>query len=312
MKVLLGWLILCVVWGSSWIFVKVGLGDLPPVSFAALRLGIAVAILLVILAANKSAFPRGERFWIAAGASGLLQFFLYYGLVFWGIQHVSSGLAAVLQATMPAFGLLIAPFYLPDERITTRKVFALSLGIAGVAWIFYEQLGISGVSALAGSAAIVVGAFFVAYAGVLTKAYDSQSSSTALLTAQMLIGFVPLASLGLIWEGNPVDFRWTRTAIFCVSYLALVNTVAAYRLYYWLLRNAEITTVMTTALVIPLVAAVVGSFFGETLQWQALAGGALILSSVGLILFEAKKNSSKTGAVDCSDGSEAAPLKAGN
>lgn len=261
---------------------------------------------------KKISFPRGKRFWISAGATGLLQFFLYYGLVFWGIQHVSSGLAAVLQATMPAFGLVLAPFYLPDERVTPRKVFAVALGIAGVVWIFHEQLSISGISALAGSAAIVVGAFFVAYASVLTKAYDSESNSTALLTAQGIIGFVPLAFLGLIWEGNPTNFRWTQTAVVCLWYLALVNTVAAYWLFYWLLRNTEITKVMMTALVIPLVAVFIGSFFGEILHWQALAGGALILSSVGLILFQPKKDLPKTGAVDFSSDSEVAPLKARN
>ncbi len=79
-------------------------------------------------------------------------------------------------------------------------------------------------------------------------------------------------------------------AIFCVLYLALVGSVAAFWLFYWLLRNIEITKAMMISLVTPFVAVLIGSFFGETLQWQALAGGALILSSVSLILFQPKKN----------------------
>ncbi len=312
MKVLLVWLILCGIWGSSWIFIKFGLEDLPPVSFGAWRLAIAVAILLLILAANKIPFPRDKRFWIVAVVTGVLQFFLKYGLVFWSIQHISSGLAAVLQATIPAFGLVIAPFYLSDERITPRKVFAITLGIAGVAAVFYEQLNISGILALAGCAAVIVGSFFDAYAGVLTKAHGTKSNSTALLTVQMLVGFVLLAPVGLVWEGNPVNFRWTWTAIFCVLYLALFGSVAAFWLYYWLLRNSEITKAMTIALVIPLVAVLIGSFFGETLQWQTLAGGALILLSVGLILFQPKKNLLETGDVDFGSDSGVTPLKATN
>ena len=69
MKVLLVWLILCGIWGSSWIFIKFGLEDLPPVSFGAWRLAVAVAILLLILAANKIPFPRDKRFWIVAGVT---------------------------------------------------------------------------------------------------------------------------------------------------------------------------------------------------------------------------------------------------
>jgi len=291
MKVLLVWLIVCGIWGSNWIFIKFGLADLPPVSFAAWRLAVAIAILLLILAANKRAFPRDKRFWILAGATGVFNFFLNFALMFWGVQHISSGLAGVLQASIPVFGLVLAPFYLPDERITPRKVFAITLGIVGVGTIFYEQLNISGILALAGGAAIIVGSFFAAYAGVLTKTHGAKSNSTALLTAQMIIGFVPLALAGLIWEGSPSKFNWSWTAVFCVLYLALVGTIAAFWLYYWLLRNIEVTKAMTIALVTPLVAVLIGTFFGETLQRQTLAGGALILLSVGLIAFQPKKES---------------------
>ncbi len=168
MKVLLVWLVLCGIWSSTWIFIKLGLGDLPPVSFAALRFAVAVVILLLILAANKISFPRDKRFWILAGATGFFNFFLNFALMFWGVQHISSGLAGVLQASIPVFGLVLAPFYLPDERVTPRKVLAITLGIVGVGAILYEQLNISGIAALAGSAAVVVGAFFAAYVSVLT------------------------------------------------------------------------------------------------------------------------------------------------
>lgn len=289
MKVLLVWLVVCGIWGSNWIFIKFGLADLPPVSFAAWRLAVAVAILLLILAANKRAFPRDRRFWILAGVTGFFNFFLNFALIFWGIQHISSGLAGVLQAAIPVFGLVLAPFYLPGERITPRKIFAITLGIVGVGAIFYEQLNISGIAALAGSAAIIVGSFFAAYAGVLTKTHGVKSNPTALLAAQMIFGFVPLVLVGLIWEGNPINFRWSWAAIFCVLYLASVGTIAAFWLYYWLLRNIEVTKAMMISLVTPLVAVLIGTFFGETLEWRTLAGGALILSSVGFILFQPKR-----------------------
>jgi drug/metabolite transporter (DMT)-like permease len=292
MKVLLVYLILCIIWSSTWIFIKIGLDDLPPVSFAAVRFLIAAGVLLIILAAQKISFPKERRFWILAGVTGLMQFAINYALVFWAEKHISSGLAAVLQATIPAFGLVLAQIYVPGEKITLLKVFAILLGIIGVSVIFYEQLNISGVMALLGCAGIVLGAFFAAYASVLTKAFGTnlKVNTTALLTAQMICGLVPLTLVGVISEGNPLAFNWSAKAIICVLYLALLGSVAAFLLYYWLLRKIEVTKAMMISLITPFAAVLIGSLYAnETLQWQTLAGGALILFSVGLILFQPKK-----------------------
>jgi drug/metabolite transporter (DMT)-like permease len=290
MKVLLAWLFLCGVWSSTWIFIKLGLNDLPPISFAALRFLVSAVVLGLILAARHIQIPRTRKFWALAGATGLFQFFINYGLLFWGEQYISSGLAAVLQTTIPAFGLILAQIYLPDERITLLKAIGLILGTAGVAAIFYEQLKISGWLSLAGCAAVVVGAFFAAYASILTKAFGGNTNSSALLTVQMLFGLVPLTFIGLASEGNPFAFRWTLIAVFSVLYLALIGSVVAFWLYYWLLKNMEATKAMLIALVTPFIAVIIGNVsLGESLERQTLVGGVLILLSVALILFAPKR-----------------------
>lgn len=289
MRVFLVYLLLCGIWSSTWIFIKLGLdAGLPPVSFAALRFVVAAAVLLLILAANKISFPREKRFWILAGVTGFFQFSLNYALLFWGEQFINSGLAAVLQATIPAFGLILAQFYVPDERVTPRKIIGILLGIGGVAAIFYEQLNLSGWLSFAGCAAVILGAFFAAYASVLVKANGSKTNSTALLAAQMLFGIVPLIAVGLSWEGNLANFNWTWTAIICVLYLALAGSVAAFWLYYWLLKNIEVTKAMMISLVTPFVAVLIGSFYGEIPQAQTIVGGVLILMGVALILLAPK------------------------
>lgn len=297
MRIVLVWIIICAIWSSTWIFIKLGLNDLPPVSFAAFRFLLASAILLLILKAQRLALPRTRREWTIAAVTGLFQFFINYALLFWGEQHISSGLAAVLQATIPAFGLILAQIYVPGERITGLKVFAILLGIAGVGVIFYEQLNISGTLALLGCAAVIVGAFFAAYASVLTKAYGGETNATSLLTAQMICGTVPLALLGFVSDGNPLAFHWTWMAAFCVLYLAIAGSIAAFWLYYWLLRRIEVTKAMLISLITPLAAVIIGSLTaGETLHWQAAAGGSLILLSIGLILFRPKAKQAKITA----------------
>ncbi len=285
MKPLLVWLILCIVWGSTWIFIKLGLADLPPVSFAALRFTVACLLLLPILFVLKIPIPKGRRVWIIILITGLLQFFFNYGLLFWGEQHITSGLAAVLQATIPAFGLVLARIYV-GEQITALKIVSLFLGLAGVAVIFREQLVLNGHLAFLGSLAVVVGAFCAAYASVLTKAKGQSQHPASLVFWQMLVGQIPLWLVGLTTEGNPFNFQWTLQAVICVIFLAIVGSIVAFWLYYWLLTKIDVSEAMMISFVTPLVAVFVGSFFGEKLYIQTLFGGILILVSVLLIIIK--------------------------
>ena len=132
MKSRLVWLLLCLIWGSTWLFIKLGLNDLPPITFASIRFVIASAILFTIIKARGLSLPRTRADWTLLAVTGVLSFSLNYGLVFWGEQYISSGLAALLQATIPAFGLVIAHFYLPDEQMTPVKILGVLMGVAGV------------------------------------------------------------------------------------------------------------------------------------------------------------------------------------
>ncbi|MBS1797964.1 MAG: EamA family transporter [Acidobacteria bacterium] len=283
MKPLLVWLLLCVVWGTTWIFIKLGLRDLPPVSFAALRFLAASSILFVILRFRKTALPADKKLRKIIVVTGILQFFINYGLLFWGEQFISSGLAAVLQATIPAFGLGLARIYL-GEQITGLKIVSILLGLAGVAVIFREQLSLNGQMAFFGSLAVVAGAFGAAYASVLTKSNSGRIDPAAMVLGQMTVGQIPLWLVGLTTEGSPLNFRWTWLAVVCVLYLAVVGSIVAFWLYYWLLSKIDVTKAMMISFVTPLVAVFVGSFFGEKLEFETLAGGLLILLSVLLIV----------------------------
>src|SRR3712207_6317394 len=188
MKIVLVWIIICTIWSSTWIFIKLGLSDLPPVSFAALRFLIAAAILLLIMAVQKIPLPRTRQEWALAAITGIFQFFINYALLFWGEQHVSSGLAAVLQATIPAFGLALAHLHLPGERLTRAKAAGVVLGVAGVAVIFSNQLALAGRMAMWGGAAIVAGAACAAYSNVLVKARGREIEPAVLAAGQMACG----------------------------------------------------------------------------------------------------------------------------
>jgi drug/metabolite transporter (DMT)-like permease len=285
MKSRLVWLLLCLIWGSTWLFIKLGLSDLPPFTFAGIRFVIASAILFAIIAARRLSLPRNRSDWMLLAITGVLSFSLNYGLLFWGEQYISSGLAALLQATIPAFGLVIAHFYLPGEQMTSAKIFGVVMGVAGVGVIFSNQLSVAGPRALAGCAALVVGSACAAYANVLVKARGAKLEPAILAGGQMLFGLIPLLLIGIPLEGNPFHFHWTRMAVVSLFYLAIVGSVVAFLLYYWLVQHMEVTKTMLIALVTPVIAVSLGVLvLSEELNWRTFAGGAMIISGIGLIV----------------------------
>lgn len=282
---LLVWLVLSLIWGSTWLFIKLGLEDLPPFTFAGIRFVIASFILAVFILIRRRPLPRTRRDWGLILLTGLLAFTLNYGLLFWGEQRTSSGLAAILQTIIPVFGLLIAHYYLPDERMTWPKIFGVLLGIAGVVLIFSHEMSSEGSSALWGSIAIVVGALGVAYSNVLVKLHGGHLDPATLAAGQMVFGLIPLLILGMSLEGNPLRIHWTWLALLSLGYLALVGSALAFMLYYWLVRNMEVTRTMLIPLVTPLLAVTLGMLvLHERLTWRVGAGGASVMAGLGLIV----------------------------
>jgi drug/metabolite transporter (DMT)-like permease len=291
MKSRLVWLLLCLIWGSTWLFIKLGLSDLPPFTFAGIRFVIASAILFVIVKARRLSLPRTRANWVLLAITGVLSFSINYGAVFWGEQYVSSGLAALLQATIPVFGLFIAHFYLPGEQMTPVKILGVVMGVAGVGVIFSNQLSVAGPRALAGSAALVIGSASAAYANVLVKARGAKLDPAILAGGQMVFGLIPLLLAGISLEGNPFHYRWTVMAVVSLFYLAIVGSVIAFLLYYWLVQHMDVTNTMLIALVTPVVAVILGMLvLDEKLDWRTVAGGAMIMAGIGLIVLKRAKS----------------------
>ena len=288
---ILVWIILCLIWGSTWIFIKIGLNDLPPITFAAARFGLAIIILAPIIKILGFRMPVTKSEWKLIGLTGFLQFSLNYSAVFWSEQYISSGLAAVLQATITVFGLLLAWIFLPSEKITRSKILGVVVGIVGVAVIFIDQLRVENQWAFAGCVAIVLGAYAAAQASILVKSRGSGLHPASLVFSQMLCGFPAIVIYALLAEGNPLELRWSWTAIGCVIYLTVAGTIAAFWLYYWLLSRIDSTKAMMISLVTPLLAVVLGGIFlGETLPPQTFVGGLLITASIGLIVLRKREN----------------------
>jgi drug/metabolite transporter (DMT)-like permease len=280
---LLVWLSLCGIWGSTWLGIKLGLRDLPPLTFAGIRFALAAMVLGAIIALRRVRLPWAARDWRLLAYTGLLTITVNYALVFWGEQYISSGLAALLSATMPLFGLPLAHRYLPSEPLSWPKVAGVLLGLLGIAIIFSGELGIGGPRALWASVGIVGAALATAHAGVQVKARGTHIEPSVLAGVQMAGGCIPLLVGGIAIEGNPFGFHWTPMALASLAYLTILGSVVAFLMYYWLIRHIEVTGVLMIPLVTPLVAVLFGVLFArETVGWHTVMGGGAIIIGVAL------------------------------
>src|SRR2546428_3979054 len=163
------WLTLCAVWSSTWLAIKIALRDLPPISFVAIRFLIAIAVLLAVSIGRARLLPLRRKDYALLAITGILMFAVNYTLLFWAELHVSSGLAAVLQATIPIFGMIFAHWMLPDEPLRLEKLAGAIIALGGVALICARLLGFNGPLAFWGGLGVVFGGASAAYAKVLVK-----------------------------------------------------------------------------------------------------------------------------------------------
>ena len=280
---------LCLIWSSTWLAIKFGLRDLPPVSFVAIRFLIAVVVLLAISIGRVPLIPKGRGDFKLLAWTGVLMFCVNYALLFWAELYVSSGLSAVLQATIPIFGMVFAHFVLPSEELRGARIAGALVALGGVAVICSRLFDFGGLLAFWGGVAIVFGAAGAAFSNVLLKARAIRLAPAMIAAWQMIFGLVPLIVAGLLLEGNPFHFHWTARATFCLFYLAIPGSALAFLLLYWLLPRMSVTNLQTISFITPPGAVLFGWLLGgESFSLWSLTGGALVLVGIWLIFRKAK------------------------
>src|SRR5437879_12513740 len=129
------WLTICIVWSSTWLAIKVGLRDLPPISYVAIRFLIAIVALIAVSVGHTRLRPKRRSDYGVLAFTGVLMFAINYVLLFWGELYVSSGLAPILQASIPSIGMVFAHWLLPDEPLRSHRLVGAFVSIGRVAVI---------------------------------------------------------------------------------------------------------------------------------------------------------------------------------
>ena len=277
---------LCFIWGSTWLAIKVGLDYLPPFLFAGIRFAVASTVLVFLVRFFHAQIPRDRSSWKVMIFLGIFQISLPYGLVFWGEQYISSGLSAVLFATLPFFVLIVAHILIKGEPLTTRKILGVIAAFIGLAIIFWRDLasvqGSIVQPSFLGSLAVLGSAASGGLANVVAKKYASKIDPPANVFVQALIGTACLSFAGILTERG-VPLRWLPPAIVSVLYLGIVGSALAFVGLYWLLTKTSATNSSLIVFITPVVALLLGwVVLREGLEPVIAFGTMLILSGVYL------------------------------
>jgi drug/metabolite transporter (DMT)-like permease len=274
---------LCAIWGSTWLVIKIGLRDLPPLWFGGIRMALACALLAPFaLAKTDRAQVRGATgrlLW-----AGLLQIGVNYAGIFVGEQWIESGLTAVLFATFPLWAGLFAHFMLPDEPLTRRVASSAALGLIGVAIIEAPSLlrlasGATGQRAL-GSGLVLFSALVAAYSNVYVKKRLASVPAVWTTWLQLLSGSSLLLALAAVFEPG-ASLRWTPSAVGSLLYLSILGTALPFAGLFWLLKRVPMSVIGTIPVVDTVIAVALGNLIlRESFSPRILGGAALILVAV--------------------------------
>ncbi len=267
-------------WSSGFVGAKLGLGYAEPLTFLSLRMGVVVALLLIIVALTRPKWP-GPAGLMHAALAGLMVHGLYLGGVFVAIENgVSAGLAALIVSLQPVLTSTIANRFF-GERVVARQWLGLALGLAGVYLVLFEKMASGGATAL-GWIATAVALFGITLGTLYQKHFGGGADWRPALCVQYAAAGILFALGAFAFETRAV--HWTPQFIFALSYLVVVLSLGAIWLFYFLIRRTEATRVTSLFYLVPPVTALMAwGLFGERLPPLALAGMAVCVVGVFLV-----------------------------
>lgn len=289
------YVMLCLIWGSTWLVIKVGYGGLGPFNVAALRFFLAGLVLAPIVRLLRARWPATRTEWAVVLWVGLVLFAADYGLIYWGEQFLDSGMTSILFALLPLVTIGFAHFYVPGDRITARKLAGSVLAFAGIVALFGDRVRLDP-EGIGPMLAILASTVCAAAAGVASKRHGATLHPAALNAPAMLIGAAALAVVSLAVGDGLVLPREASTWA-AIGYLAIAGSVVTFLAYFTLLKTWSVTSLSFISVFTPAIAVFLGFFFlDERPTLSSAAGAVLILGGVALALTE---RAPEPRSVDC-------------
>ena len=279
------WLLLLALgfmWGTSYVFIKLGVQTLPTFTLIAARLGIGLALLATVVAVAGERLPREPRIYGHLVVMSVVNIVLPFALITTAERSVDSALAAVLNGAVPLFVIVLAAFFLHDEPLTVNRLVGLGIGYLGVIVLVSRSLGATG-STLTGELALVLST--VSYGAGAVYARRNMRGIPPMIPALFQVGFafVIVSVIALLTE-QPWNVSWSRDAIIAVVWLGILGSGLAYLANFRLLARVGATRTSLVAYLLPIVGIVSGALmFGEVIDVRIGIGTFLIIAGIALV-----------------------------
>ncbi len=277
------YIFLCLIWGSTWLAIKLGLDDAPPLWSAGIRFLIAGLILIIINWFRKVTYPKSIKEIVRISLPGLIIYAFPYMMVYHAEQHISSALTAVLFASFPFFVAGYSIFLLKSEKPNIYAWLGLLIGFSGVVVVFYDSLVTSEFIFL-GAVLVVLSAAMSALGTMVLRVWYNNEDFTLMVCLQTLAGAVMTIAAAIIFE--PISlFKITFQSVGALLYLTVFGSVLAFTGYYWLLKKIKVISLSLIAFITPIIAIGLGYLLlSETLSAFTAFGSVLILGGIILVI----------------------------
>lgn len=278
---------MCLIWGSTFVALKIGLEGTPPLLGVAMRHILASGLLFLIIYIRKLPIPRDPLAYKQYLTVGLLNFSLSYSLTYTGTQYIYSNVSALLWASIPITTALAAHVTLRNERLTVRKGVGILVGFSGVALIF-AGYGIGQSRNLLLGMALVMGAVLMTtWPGIYLKMHPARANPIVLNGVATGIGGLATLAGSFAWE-DPASMVWSPLNIGVLIYLAIFGTVLAWVAYFYLLQRIEVVKLSFVGFIAPIIATFMGMLvLGEVLPLTVYVGAVIVL--LGIFLTDARR-----------------------
>jgi drug/metabolite transporter (DMT)-like permease len=286
------WL-LGLVWGSSFLWIKIAVGYMGPLTVAALRQLIGLLGLLIVMAVRRQPFPQGRQTLLAYLVLGILQSAVPFALIAWGETRIDSGLAAILNGTMPLFTILIAHFWLRDDKLTPARLAGLVVGFGGVVVLGARDLGAGDLRGTVwGQLAVLIATVSYAVASTFSRRHLREQPPLLQATMVVLVGDVLLWSSVGIAE-RPLHLPAAALPWLALAWLGLLGSCLAYLLYFYLISAWGPTRASLVTYVFPVIGLVLGvAFLGESVDWHLVLGSLLVV--LGIVVVNRRSHATAT------------------
>ena len=280
LKIFLAYLALCLIWGSTWMAIRIGLESLTPIFSAGLRFSIASILIFALMKVKNIQLQTDKLSLRLYLLMGFFSFVIPFGLVYWAQQFVPSGMAAVLFAVYPFWVVIFSYLRMPNEIIGFYKIFGTILGFSGIVIIFSDSFADDITNYLIGMFAVVLSGTFQAWIAVSIKKFGSHLNSLSMNFIPMVIAAISMLAIALLTE-DLSNLRFDENAVLSILYLAIFGSVITFTTFYWLIKRINLVLLSLIAFITPIVALILGFlFYDEVLSVRHFVGAAMVLTGV--------------------------------